>query len=126
MSCPSDLSLPPSLPLFLSHSPPQLDLASALPLANPFLRKIDSTLDSGSSSPPSPMAQFYSIDDILRVACEHPFYNPSSDYPPDSKRISSLIGLGEQNGVRLLSEQPLLHKDQLNLALSHFETMDPP
>lgn len=72
------------------------------------------------------MARFYSIDDVLNVASEHPFYNHCSDYPPDSKRISSLIGHGRQNGARLLSEQPLLHKNQLKLTLPHFETMHQP
>ena len=59
------------------------------------------------------MAAFYSISDVLSVARIHPFYNPYCKYPPDPKKIAQALKSDNGHINPQLSEQPLLHKEQL-------------
>lgn len=59
------------------------------------------------------MAAFYSIADVLSVARIHPFYNPSCEYPPSPQAIAHTLKSDNGDSSPQLSEQPLLHKDQL-------------
>ncbi|KAL9612965.1 MAG: hypothetical protein Q9167_002494 [Letrouitia subvulpina] len=61
------------------------------------------------------MDSFFSLSTVLSVARQHPFYNPTVRYPPTPEYISSLqkASKDEQDAEIQLSQQPLLHKENL-------------
>ena len=59
------------------------------------------------------MASCFSIKDILSVAHIHPFYEPSTKYPPSPDKVALVLENQDEHINTQLSSQPLLHKNRL-------------